>query len=102
MIDMVIFRIPDVDGEKRFVSVPVEKYKLGQNYEEFAVGAEDSFNSLGFDRIVFANKTEDGSIEVARYQIGNKQGRPTEVYKMFSDEARPLDPVVAYLLKEVI
>lgn len=55
--NIIIFRIPDVDGGKTFVEIPMDEDGLIDPAAgiSFQVLDGDSYNNLGFDELVFAH-----------------------------------------------
>lgn len=74
--DTVIIRIPDQDGSKTFLNLPLDSHGFidGGNAHEFQVLDGDSYNLLEFNQMVFAVSSDGGasSIELARMTVAGK------------------------------
>ena len=84
--NVAIIRIPDVDGSKTFVQLPMDEdgFITGSDAKEFQVFDGDSYNLLEFNQIIMAKASDDGasSIELCRVTILDRHNNsnPVEVH----------------------
>jgi hypothetical protein len=98
MINLIIFRIPSDDGEATLVELDYVGGELSVSGKVFGVREGDSYANLPFDRIVLAEKTEEGSVSHAVYQIGKSDLKtPENVNEIDRDSLRT---IVSFLIKE--
>lgn len=65
--NLVIFRLPDEEGERMFVEIPYLGDVLHKQGTKFMINVpEDSYLTMGFHHIVLARKTNEGSLDLLR------------------------------------
>ncbi len=70
--NLIIFRVPDEDGDMVFVEVPYLDGKLHENGTKFILNsAEDTYLTMGFNHVVLARTTAEGSLDLAKCSLVN-------------------------------
>lgn len=73
--NLIIFRIEPILGDNilfEFAEFDYIDGKLSKNGTPFALRHhDDSYNSMGYDHIVLAERTKEGSRDLARYSLKN-------------------------------
>lgn len=67
--NLVIFRIPDEDGESTLVELDYVAGALAEVGTKFTVHPGDEYETLPFNKLVLAEKTLDGSRSLFVYDI---------------------------------
>ena len=97
--NLIIFRLPDEDGDMQFVELAYEDGKLATKGAQFSVLPEDkNYRSMRFDHIVIASRIPGGSHDLSRYAIDDDvEHRPAVINEMGYDQ---LSTIVDHLIKE--
>jgi hypothetical protein len=94
-VNLIIFRIPDADGDMMFVEIPYLDGKLHGQGTRFTVeNPEDNYLTMGFYHIVLAQTTREGSLDLCRFAFG--EGENAAVIHELSYDA------LSALVKEAI
>jgi hypothetical protein len=67
--NLIIFRVPDEEGQPHFVQLDYDNGSLAENGKIFTVHPGDSYLEMGFGHVVLAEKTEGGSHDITRFII---------------------------------
>lgn len=98
VINLIIFRIPSDDGEPTLVEIEYADGVLAISGYQFTVEEGDTYANLPFDRVVLAEKQDDGSISHAVYQLGKSYLKtPENVYDIPHES---LQHIVSFLIHE--
>lgn len=95
MIDLVIFRVPDEDGEATFVEVQLTDGIPAMTGVKFGIVPGDSYGELTTDKMVFAKRVEGGSQMVRSISYIHK-GVPFPIHDLVYED---LAALVADVLK---
>lgn len=99
MINIIIFRVPDDElGQTLFVEVPYKDGKLADVGTTFRVAEDDSYNSMGFNTIVLAEKTAEGSTSFCSFELGEDNDHAYFVYRMSADA---IEGIVAEVISQI-
>lgn len=97
--NLAIFRVPDdEDGLKTFIQIAIkENGTISSEGRLFGIDdPNDSYNEMDFDHIVLAEEVDGGSIDLARFQIADKDKRAL----VFAIDSVELAVIIHSLLKE--
>lgn len=81
--NLVIFRIPDDDGEMMFAEIPYLADTLHRQGTKFMVdNPEDNYLTMGFHHIVLARKTNEGSLDLIRLLFDENDPTAPAIYEL--------------------
>lgn len=97
--NLVIFRVPVQPHHEThsFAQVQIIDGVLQQNGEHFTVPTGDPYENMEFSNITFAEKTEDGSMDIFHFNVNSsKDDTPAVVHTLSHDTVAE---IVAAVLK---
>ena len=72
-INLIVFRIPDIDGELSFVELDYVDGVLSDDGRIFSVVEGDGYADLALNKIVLAERIAGGSRSYAVFDVGSPQ-----------------------------